>query len=88
GATAIGWNGVYLSEVARLAPPGTAGLYTGGTLFFTYFGVVAGPPLFALIAEASGSLASGYAVFGVLLLAIGLLLGHFARRPVPATGSL
>ena len=23
GATAIGWNGVQLSEVARLAPPGT-----------------------------------------------------------------
>ncbi|QGZ30966.1 MFS transporter [Stutzerimonas stutzeri] len=88
GATAIGWNGVYLAEVARLAPPGTAGLYTGGTLFFTYFGVVAGPPVFALIAEASGSLASGYATFAVLLLAIGLLLGHFARRPAPVTGSL
>ncbi|MCQ4321734.1 MFS transporter [Stutzerimonas stutzeri] len=87
GATAIGWNGVYLAEVARLAPPGTAGLYTGGTLFFTYFGVVAGPPLFALIAEASGSLASGYATFGALLLATGLLLGHFARRPAPTTGS-
>lgn len=87
GATAIGWNGVYLSEVARLAPPGTAGLYTGGTLFFTYFGVVAGPPLFAVIAEASGSLASGYATFGGLLLVTGLLLGHFARRPAAVTRS-
>lgn len=82
GATAIGWNGVFLAEVARLAPSGTAGLYTGGTLFFTYFGVVAGPPLFALVAEVYGSLASGYALFGGLMLITGLLLGYFSRRPV------
>ncbi|WP_299365751.1 hypothetical protein, partial [uncultured Paracoccus sp.] len=25
GATAIGWNGVFLAEVARLSPPGMAG---------------------------------------------------------------
>ncbi len=31
-ATAIGWNGVYLAEVARLAPAGMAGVLTGGTL--------------------------------------------------------
>lgn len=79
GATAIGWNGVYLAEVARLAPTGKAGLYTGGTLFFTYFGVVAGPPLFAGITHFSNSLASGYALFGGLMLIIALTLYRFAR---------
>jgi len=79
GATAIGWNGVYLAEVARLAPIGTAGQYTGGTLFFTYFGVVAGPPLFAGFSHLSNSLASGYALFGGLMLLIALTLYRFAR---------
>ncbi|HKS13044.1 MAG TPA: MFS transporter [Pseudomonas sp.] len=79
GATAIGWNGVYLAEVARLAPPGSAGQYTGGTLFFTYFGVVAGPPLFAATSHSGDSLASGYALFGVLMLVVALALGRFAR---------
>ncbi|GGJ98596.1 MFS transporter [Pseudomonas matsuisoli] len=82
GATAIGWNGIYLAEVARLAPAGSAGQYTGGTLFFTYFGVVAGPPTFALLTESSGSLALGYGVFGALLLVIGLMLARIAMRPV------
>src|SRR5690606_27489284 len=31
GGCAIGWNGVYLAEVARQAPPGQAGIATGGT---------------------------------------------------------
>ncbi|WP_032625849.1 MFS transporter [Pseudomonas syringae] len=74
GASAIGWNGVYLAEVARLAPVGTAGQYTGGTLFFTYFGVVAGPPLFAGLTQLGDSLATGYAWFGGLMLLIALAL--------------
>jgi predicted MFS family arabinose efflux permease len=40
GATAIGWNGVFLAEVARQAPAGKAAEATGGALFFTYFGVL------------------------------------------------
>ncbi len=50
GATAIGWNGVQLSQVARHAPPGQAGSITGASGFITFAGVVSGPPLFALLA--------------------------------------
>ena len=32
GACVTGWNGVYLAEVARQAPPGAAGKATSGTL--------------------------------------------------------
>ena len=53
GATAIGWNGVQLAEVARHAPPGEAGAMTGATGFVTFSGVVVGPPLFALARRAS-----------------------------------
>jgi MFS family permease len=49
GASAIGWNGVYLSEVARQAPEGKASVATGGTLAFTFLGVVIGPPLFGAL---------------------------------------
>ena len=60
GATAIGWNGVYLAEVARRAPKGQAGMATGGTLGFTYMGVVVGPSMFGLLAEGVGSYGLAY----------------------------
>lgn len=49
GATAIGWNGVYLATVARVAPRGEAATATAGCLFFTFMGVVIGAPLFGLV---------------------------------------
>lgn len=60
GASAIGWNGVYLAEVARQAPTGKASLATGGTLTFTFLGVVIGPPLFGALAGALESYRAGY----------------------------
>jgi MFS family permease len=53
GATAIGWNGVFLATVARLVPREQAAMATSGSLFFTFFGVVIGPPLFGLVGSAS-----------------------------------
>ncbi|CAN7739513.1 MFS transporter [Pseudorhodoferax sp. LjRoot39] len=60
GASAIGWNGVYLAEVARQAPPGLAGVATGGTLAFTFFGVVLGPPVFGALSALFGTYRAGY----------------------------
>jgi MFS family permease len=74
GATAVGWNGVYLAEVARLAPIGKAGEATGGTLFFTFSGVVVGPPIFGLIVNASGSYPVGYVSFAFVTFICGLAL--------------
>jgi predicted MFS family arabinose efflux permease len=74
GATAIGWNGVYLAEVARLAPAGKAGVATGGTLFFTFSGVVVGPPIFGLIVNASGSYPVGFVSFATVTFICGLVL--------------
>lgn len=82
GATAIGWNGVYLAEVARLAPAGQAGVLTGGTLFFTYFGVVAGPPAFAALVSVTGSFATGYAAIGAVIILVGFALAFVRPRPV------
>src|SRR5690348_9018959 len=38
GASGLGWNGIYLAEVATLAPPGKAGMVTGGALSLTFLG--------------------------------------------------
>lgn len=75
GATAIGWNGVYLGEVARLAPPGRVASVTGGALFFTYFGVVSGPPAFGYLAQRTNSLGLAYLALAVVpALSVALLL--------------
>lgn len=79
GASAIGWNGVYLAEVARRAPPGQVGAATGGTQFFTFLGALSGPPLFAAMVSATGGFGGGFAAFAVAPLAAGLVL--LLRRP-------
>lgn len=74
GATAIGWNGVMLSEIARLAPANRVGAITGAFGFITFGGVMAGPPVFALIAAVTGSYQFGFATFGSLALVSGVWL--------------
>lgn len=69
GMSGIGWNGVYLAEVARQAPAGQAGLATGGTLAFTFLGVVLGPPLFAVLTALTGSYRPGFAAVAVAVAA-------------------
>jgi MFS family permease len=74
GASAIGWNGVYLAEVARQAPPGRAGMATGGTLAITFLGNVLGPPLFGSVSGAFGSYRASFLVLAVpLALCAGVL---------------
>ncbi len=75
GIGSSGWYGVFLAELARLAPEGEAGTATGGALFFVYFAIVAGPlamssvvaiagsygPAFILVAALAGIAALGFA---------------------------
>lgn len=65
GSSAIGWNGVYLAEVARQAPKGQAGIATAGTLSMTFLGVVVGPPVFGVIASVFHSYGIAYAALVV-----------------------
>jgi len=84
GGTAIGWNGVYLAEVARLAPAGQAATATGGTLFFTFFGVLFGPPLFGAMIALSQSFGVAYAALSLAPFVCGLAL-LISRRPPEGT---
>jgi MFS family permease len=74
GASAVGWNGVYLAEVARLAPPGRVGAVTGGTQFFTFIGALAAPPLFGFVVGLSGNYGKAYLAFCLLPALAGLRL--------------
>ena len=81
GASAIGWNGVYLAEVARQAPAGMAGLATGGTLAITFLGVVLGPPLFGALSGLFGSYRAGFVAVAVPLGLSAAALWRIALRP-------
>ena len=80
GATAIGWNGVYVAEVARIAPAGNVALMTGASLAFTYFGVVVMPFLFWVIVAFSASYTIAFNAAGALTLLAGL---SYFRRSAP-----
>jgi MFS family permease len=82
GATAIGWNGVQLSELARRAPPGHAGAVTGASGFITFAGVVVGPPLFAALAALTDGYRTGFLFLAVVSIVAAAAL-HF-RSPAAA----
>ncbi len=82
GATAIGWNGVFLAEVARRAPHGRAVEATGGTLSFTYFGVLVTPPLFGMAIEHGLGYSLAYSVLALPALVSGLWLWGSHRAAV------
>lgn len=80
GASAIGWNGVYLAEVARQAPPGQASVATGGTLSITFFGVVLGPPVFGALVGLLGTYRASFALLAVPTLLCAVVLARRAGR--------
>jgi MFS family permease len=65
GATASGWNGAFLGEVARLAPPGNVSPATGGSLFFVNVSSIAAPIVFASVFAHTASYSR---TFGLLAL--------------------
>ena len=74
GLTAVGWNGIYLAEVARVVPIEKVGAATGGVLMFTFIGIVLGPSSFAAIVAMTGSYAAAFIVMDVLVLATIVML--------------
>ncbi|MBF5095760.1 MFS transporter [Azospirillum sp. INR13] len=73
GLTASGWNGIFLAEVARLAPAGRIGEATGAVMVGGFAGLIAGPVLLVAAAAVS-SLATGYLVVSLLAALAGLSL--------------
>ena len=80
GLTAVGWNGVQISETARLSPPGMAAVVSGGTTFIMFFGVVFYPPIFALIHDATDSYRVAIVVLAVPAFVLGVVQLAAGRR--------
>ncbi len=80
GFCLIGWNGLWLAEIARSGRPDEVGLATGGILFFTFLGIVVGPATFATLFKLIGSYAVTYGVVSVAAL-MGVAALMRVRRP-------
>jgi predicted MFS family arabinose efflux permease len=74
GISAVGWNGVFLSEIARLSPPRAIGSTTGAAMFVTFMGVVTGPPLFSGLQSALRSYAWSYSLLVVFAIVAACLI--------------
>ena len=85
GITAIGWNGVHLAEIARLAPSGLISGATGASMVITYGGVMFGPATMAVMYGFAGSYTLTFALFSVIPLA-GLFFVFQARKFSNAEG--
>ncbi len=79
GLVAVGWNGVFASEAARISPEGRVGHAAGGVLFVTFSGVLVGPVMFSALFGVTGSYTSTFLATAVLA-AIGLILVAIAGR--------
>lgn len=66
GFCLVGWNGLWMAEIARTSGQGEVGLATGGVLVFTYIGVMAGPALFAAVYGLLGSYALTFGAFAIV----------------------
>jgi MFS family permease len=77
GTTAVGWNGVQLSEVARTVDPQLAAVATGGSLAITFSGVVVTPMAIWLVVQMGFGYGAGFVLVGLLTLWRGL---SFFRR--------
>lgn len=84
GATASGWNGVFLAEIIRDVRPAEVGLATAGSMMFAYLGTVLGPSLFGGLSSAVG-FSSAYILMGVAVV-LGGIVGTLGSAVQPHRG--
>ncbi len=88
GATGIGFQGVLLAEVARIAPHGMAGVITGGIVFFAFVGMIVFPAAFGLLLSLGVSYETCFAASGVCpALVAATLLASAVRRSRSGPGA-
>lgn len=88
GLSANSWNGVYLSEVARLSPASSIGATTGASMIFTFTGVAVGPSLFSRLHGLFGTYQRSYILITLFAMAAAgfvLLVKHEASRGVSSS---
>ena len=75
GFGALGWNGVYLAQIAHLAPAGQIARASGGALFITFAGVLFGPAAFSALHLVTPTYVSTFAAVAAMSgLGVGLVI--------------
>jgi MFS family permease len=80
GSTVLSWNGVFLSQTAREAPPGKTNAAMSGVLTIMYAGMVTFPSALAALFPLVGSYAAG---FILLMVAVAGISSLCFRPPSP-----
>ncbi len=80
GCAATSWNGVYLAEVARLAPEARVSEATAGSTFFAFVAYFVAPVMFTTAVSALGSYRASFAVVALIPLAVIPVLWPLRRR--------
>ncbi len=73
GATAIGWNGVHIAELARVAPPHLVSGVTSASSLFAFAASVCGPLLFIPLVRLGGGFGAAFHVMAAQLACLGLV---------------
>ena len=76
GAAAVGWNGLFLAEVARWSPRGKVSVATSAAMTWNFAGILIGPALFATVFKAVGSYTVTY---GALSIVAAIAVAAFGR---------
>ena len=71
---AVGWNGVFMAEIARTAPKETTSKATGAVLVMSFTGILLGPPAFTIIHGIIGSYLNTFVVFAIVSAVGGVFL--------------
>ena len=80
GFAATSWNGVYLAEIARLAPKARVGDATAGSTFFVFVAYSAAPVAFSMAVSAFGRYGASFAVVALIPLTVIPVLWPLVRK--------
>ena len=88
GVSALGWNGVFIAEAARLAERGAVAETTAGAVSVIYFANVVGPGAGDLIVSVTGSWPAIFLAAAALAatLSLAVIRSEALRPPVRARG--
>ena len=78
---AVGWNGVQISFLSELARPGSEGRSVGVALMIQQPGILAGPFLFGLVVDATGSFRAAWLLQAGFLAAAMAIMAATRERP-------
>jgi len=74
GATAVGWTGLLLAEIARVAPKGRVGAATSAMGFAMSISMIVSPAVVSLAIRVTGSYGAGFLVCAAAAVVAGLIL--------------